>query len=207
MRRSLAVIIALLAAVVPANAQRDAPSTSGRVHLPQPMRVEGPRGLHDDRADEDDHTLFLPLIHGGPSDYPLHPPQIEPGVGETFPCGSCPDGVSKWLLLDHHIEYEVVGEIPWCDPFCDLEPGDVVIEVTARIRNDSEVDYWAWMGGSSYDDEGNFLTGTIYESSPPFPNTQLVHAHETGDFTFHLKSDRAIAVLCLGVSWSVIPPP
>jgi hypothetical protein len=211
MLRSLALIIALLAAGIPASAKMHALSTAGSVHLPQPLRLERPRGLHNDSTDEYDHYLILPLIHG-PSDYPLYPPQSEPGVGEYFPCASCPDGVSDWLLLDYNLGYfEIPEEVPegldfWCPPKCDLEAGDVLIKVSARIRNDSDVDYWTWMGGSSYDAEGNRLTSS-FDPWPLFDPVKHIPAHGTDHFTFHLRSDRAVALICLGVSSSVMPPP
>lgn len=192
--RSLALIVALLAAGIPTSAQMHAPLTSGDVRHPRPTRLERPRELPNDSADEYDHYVFLPLIHG-PSPYPLHPPQIEPGVGEYS---------SHWLLLDYDIEYGVWEGDPL---YRYVEPGDPVIEVTVRVMNDSDVDYWTWVTGTSYDAEGNFLTGTIWVHPPPFENMRFVHGHEAGDFTFHMKSHRAIELIRLDVFWSVIPPP
>ncbi|MGD9029609.1 MAG: hypothetical protein PVG25_07325 [Anaerolineae bacterium] len=210
MLRSLGLIAALLAAGIPASAQLHAPSAPGAVHAPRLTRLEHTRELVNDSADEYDHYLFLPLVHASP--YPLHPPQIEPPVGEHFPCSEscdtgCTNGVSNWLLVEYDIEYGRWGDASSC-PLGDVEPGDPVIEVTARIRNDSDVDYWTWATGTSYDAEGDFVTGTIRCYPTPFPNTQLVHAHETGDFTFHLKSHRAIAVIRVStLCASVWPPP
>jgi hypothetical protein len=187
----------------------DAPPTSGSVHPQQPMRLECLKWLPTGGDDEDDQTLFLPLIRG-PSDYPRHPPQVEPGPGEYFPCSECcdtecTDGLSNWLLVDHHIEYDVWGGGP-CYDNCDVAAGDPVVEVTARIKNDSDVDYWTFATGTSYDAEGSRLTGTIWPTPPPFPNTQLVHAHETGDFTFRMKSHHAIALIRISAACASVWP-
>jgi hypothetical protein len=209
MFRSLALTIALLAVSIPASAHMHAPSPSGAV--PELMGLEPPRELHSDSTDQFDHRVFVPSVQRSPA-YPSHPPQVKPAVGQHFPCSEscdteCTSGVSNWLLADYRIEYEVWAGTSGC-PMSDVQPGDPVIEVTARIRNDSDVGYWTWATGSSYDAEGNPLTGTIWCDLPPFPNTQLVHAHETGDFTFYLKPHPAIALIRVStLCASVWPPP
>lgn len=191
--RSLALIMALLAAGFPGGSDMQAASTSGAVHPDELERLEHMGGLVNDSAANNDHTVFLPVVHGPPP-YPPHPPQIEPGVGEYF---------SHWLLLDYDIEYGVWEDIGYPSY---IEPGDPVIEVTARLRNDSDVDYYAWVTGTSYDAEGDPLTGTIWLFFP-HPSTRLVRAHEAADFTFHMKPHRAITLIRLNVVWSVEAPP
>lgn len=132
---------------------------------------------------------------------PLHPPQVEPAVGEYFLWDECRGGMSDWLLLGRHPAYVDVEDSSSYPPSFGLQPGDVLIAVTVRVRDDSDGDNWTWAGGGSYDSEGNHLTSSLYAHMPS-SNLGYVEADDVECFTYAVESHDDIALIRAWLAWS-----